>query len=69
MGGEAVVVTVGSNGRLVVWQAKHSVTRVFSLSHMSDLSMVETHLTDPSHALVAAEKDIALISLKGKTKS
>lgn len=69
VGEEAVVVTVGSSGRLVVWQAKHDVTRVFTLSQMSDLSVVETNPKNPSQALVAADKNIALVSLKGKYTS
>lgn len=60
------MVTVGSGGRMVVWQARHRATHVLTINQMSDLSMVETNPNDPSLALVAAEKDIALVSLKVK---
>lgn len=64
VGGEEVIVTVGGSGRVVVWQARHEITRVFTLHQFADLSLVESNPVTPAQALVAAEKDIMLISLK-----
>lgn len=57
--------TVGGNGQIVVWQARHEITRVFTLHQFAELSSVESNPKEPAQALVAAEKDIVLISLKG----
>ncbi|XP_042238825.1 gem-associated protein 5-like [Homarus americanus] len=64
IGGEEVVVTVGNSGRVVVWQARHGVTRVHTLHQFSELSSVEINPNEPSQALIAASKDIVLVSLK-----
>ncbi|XP_042862152.1 gem-associated protein 5-like isoform X2 [Penaeus japonicus] len=64
VGGEEVIVTVGSGGRMVVWQARDGVTRVHSLPHMNELSCIEVNPKDPSQALVAVQKTVLLVSLK-----
>ncbi|XP_045601247.2 gem-associated protein 5 isoform X1 [Procambarus clarkii] len=64
IGGEEVVVTVSSGGRMVVWQARHGATRIHTIREFSELTLVEINPKNPSQALVAAEKDIALVSLK-----
>nr|XP_053639247.1 gem-associated protein 5-like isoform X1 [Cherax quadricarinatus]XP_053639248.1 gem-associated protein 5-like isoform X1 [Cherax quadricarinatus] len=64
IGGEEVVVTVGCGGRMVVWQARHGVTRVHTLHQFSELTLVEANPKEPSQVLIAAEQDIALVSLK-----
>lgn len=65
VGGEEVVVTVGSGGRMVVWQARDSVTRIHSFPYMNELSLVEVNPKEPSQALVAVLKTVLLVSLKG----
>lgn len=64
VGGEEVVVTVGSGGRMVIWQARDSVTRIHSFPYMNELSLVEVNPKEPSQALVAVLKTVLLVSLK-----
>ncbi|KAK8720392.1 hypothetical protein OTU49_013354 [Cherax quadricarinatus] len=49
---------------MVVWQARHGVTRVHTLHQFSELTLVEANPKEPSQVLIAAEQDIALVSLK-----
>lgn len=64
VGGEEVVVTVGEGGRVVVWQPQHNAFQVHTLPQSPELTVVEVNPKDRSQALVAANKNIALVNLK-----
>lgn len=64
VGEEEVVVTVGEGGRMVVWQPQHNAFQVHTLPQSPELTVVEVNPKDRSQALVAANKNIALVNLK-----
>ncbi|KAK3851599.1 hypothetical protein Pcinc_041767 [Petrolisthes cinctipes] len=64
VGGETVVVSVGGGGRMVVWQPKFGVHQMFTFKQFKDISLVEVNPKSPSQAVLAADRNIALVSLK-----
>lgn len=65
VGGEVVVVSVGGAGRMVVWQPKFGVHQLFTFRQFKEISLVEVNPKDLSQAVLAADRNIALVSLKG----
>ncbi|CAL4200563.1 unnamed protein product, partial [Meganyctiphanes norvegica] len=61
---EDVVVSVGCGGRIVVWEPKHNATRIFTLSHHTNLNLVSVNPYDKSQVLIAADKVLIIVSLK-----
>lgn len=66
IGEEEVVVTVGEGGLVVLWYPQHNTTKIHTLPQSPELTLIETNPKDRSQALVAANKDIALINLKSE---
>ncbi|KAK4309952.1 hypothetical protein Pmani_018450 [Petrolisthes manimaculis] len=64
VGDEAVVVSVGGGGRMIVWQPKFGVHQMFTFKQFKEISLVEVNPKSPSQAVLAADRNIALVSIK-----
>ena len=63
--GESVIVTIGGNGQMAVWDPKELAVKMHILSHFNDLTAVQTVPHALDEAIVAADKVIVHVSLKG----